>query len=236
MTWRTARRFGPWFMALGLLFETMGRADAGFILDQQNVVTSSNSNGAYFLGQLGIPTTGHAELAQTFTVGLTGMLARVDVQVNRSSDLVVTPLVIDIVRTTDGIPEPGSVLASLSIPAQAFPVAPGGFITDMTGADLGGSAFAVTQGEVLGLLASVPAPDTLTGQLYYWQVNTSYSGGALFRREVESGGPFISQAPNSGGFRTYVAVPEPSSLAMCGPALVLGLGYAWWRRVRRTTA
>jgi hypothetical protein len=232
MTWQAARRFGPGLILLGWILGTTGPAHAAPILDQENVVTRANFNGAFFIGQVGIPNTVDVQLAQTFTVGVAGTLARVEVQVNRAT-VTTVPLVLDIVRTNAGVPDQAAVLASLSIPADAIPL--GGTFTDLfTGVDLAGAAFTVNRGDVLALVLTAPGPNPPTLDQYFLMASFStYSGGGLFRRQVPPGGPFVSFLQD-GGFRTYVEpIPEPSSLAMGGIPLLIGLGGAGWRRVPR---
>ena len=153
---------------------------------------------------------------QTFTVGVTGTLDSIDLQVVQSSQGVPTgDLVVDILATTNGTPDLASVLGSGSVAGTdlpAFSFTDGQF----TNVDLSAAGIEVTSGDVLAFrLRPVLSTDFFTiadrdGLL------PDYTGGAFFvTRGIDN--PPVSANDSDAGFRTYVEpVPEPSSLALLG--------------------
>jgi hypothetical protein len=95
--------------AFALLLCDIGRVKADLILDQS---FSPNSSGGYTLGKTG------NTYAQTFTVGVAGQLAEVDVDIYRR--FATDNLIAQIVGTTNGVPN-GTILASQSIAIASLP-------------------------------------------------------------------------------------------------------------------
>ena len=119
---------------LGLVIRVGGTTKADLILDQ------SFSQGSY------IASTG-GEFAQTFTVGLNGLLGQVDIGVQT-----LTNATLDIVRTSAaGIPsnDPSAVLASMSLPTVALSGTPA--LPTWVGIDLSAYDIQVNTGEILAL-------------------------------------------------------------------------------------
>lgn len=196
---------------LGLVIGVGGTTKADLILDQ------SFSQGSY------IASTG-GEFAQTFTVGLNGLLGQVDIGVQT-----LTNATLDIVRTSAaGIPsnDPSAVLASMSLPTVALSGTPA--LPTWVGIDLSAYDIQVNTGEILAL--------TLQGG-EVWFVGFSnhvpiYSGGSAW---VSGGGSWETfSTPTDGAasfyFATYVETPEPSTLVPACITGLMGLGYAWRRR------
>ena len=173
-------------------------------------------------------------IAQTFSVGITGVLTQLDLGVfnpNVGSTRFVDPLSIQIRRTSAGRPD-DTVLQSMTVPVAA--VTPDRFA--MTSYE--GWHVDVQAGEQLAIvLATGPNGN------YGWSTSCCYSGGDMFL-SLGSGFrpivPTISPLPADFMFRTFVdasattTTPEPESL----PLLAGGLAVAFfgrWRRSRVTS-
>lgn len=151
-------------------------------------------------------------LGQSFTVGVTGLLDRVEIQVGRQTDPT-APLVIEIRRASPaGHPDhgPGGLLATVVADESFFPVT--NYADRMTGFDLGAQAVPVVAGEHLAIvLRSDTGFDP--GQLYLWATDTTngYAGGVASLRDTHGDETNIDLIQDS-GFRTFVSpVPEPSA-------------------------
>lgn len=214
-------------VAAALLIATVtvpGSVRAAPVLDQ-----SFDASGGSFLSGI----TSSQELAQTFTVGLTGLLTSVDVQIrNFGASL---PLLLDIRSTSGGAPvEPNApVLASASLPPASIPGTVG-FVS------FGFTPFAVTAGDVLAI--ALRASPGQGGFAYGWQGDAAggYGPGQRYLRTPGTvtwfGGGSLSD--QDFGFKTFVdtaavAVPEPTSLALFATGL---LALALMLRRRRKAA
>jgi hypothetical protein len=144
--------------------------------------------------------------AQTFTVGLTGQLTRIEANVWGTGSSV-----FEIWNTTAGVPAtiPGTPLASGTINFNG-----NGFF----GVDISPANLHVNSGDVLAIV-QIGANVTSTAQ---WQGQDPgpYTGGTAFT--TLSGDPSGAWVPLTFdfGFKTFVTVPEPGSalllLAACG--------------------
>jgi hypothetical protein len=99
-----------------------GALQAGLILDQQNVVTLCGT--AYRVD-------GTFERAQTFTVGVTGSLEKISLELGAERSP--GDLTIELLRTTSGVPDPSNIAATLTVPASMFPL--GLFTSTLTDID-----------------------------------------------------------------------------------------------------
>ena len=175
--------------------------------------------------------------AQTFTVGISGILARIDVLVREDSTSTGN-LLFDIRTTSGGIPAASDtgILASVLLPHGTVPTDP--LTMTYTSIDISSFGLSVTEGEVLAIVLRTDA-----GGRYLWKDGAPvYSRGEPFFRQ-----PNVSlnwQSWSSAGlnidfaFQTFVdvpsAVPEPSTLTLSGLGILGLLGYGWRfrRRVR----
>jgi PEP-CTERM motif len=209
---------------LTLAVVAAGSAHAGPVLDQvldPGPIPTSNAG-----------FDNHTLRAQTFTVGLAGTLAEIDVDVE-----VFLPIVGNLVmevRPTDanGFPAVTGFLAQRSVPATSVPgpLSGGGFVAF----DVSSSAIPVTVGEKLAI---VLYSDTPNGPIYGWlgtYPGDPYPAGSNFVKSPSDTQWLDTGGPNGGdfGFKTYVnpaAVPEPASIALLATALA-GLAVQWRRR------
>jgi len=166
-----------------------------------------------------------AVLGQTFTVGQTGLLARVEVQVYRDQ-LPTATLTMEIRATkTTGFPpiSPGALLASVDLDPSLFPT--DRFTSTFTGADLGEQSVSVEAGDVLVLLLHSQTDNY--PHWYLWTTSDSlgtpsapsYAGGARYAGYTTSG-PWGIQDNLDAGFRTFVTVPEPPGSSLGVFALI----------------
>ncbi len=168
-----------------LLLGAPASASAG-TLDQQQTDDTG--------GFIGI-SSGSA--AQTFTVGITGKLDKVDLSLETSGNL--TPLVVQI-RNSSGVPG-AMVLASQDLPGSAVPslhvFVPVHF--DSPASVVAGAQYAIVA-------------YTSGGSLYKWArgAGDSYAGGVGFTSSSSppSGSVFWTSQPSDFTFKTYV-IPAP---------------------------
>jgi hypothetical protein len=218
---------------LTLSLAAPGVAPAGVVLDQQNVI-SDNLNGAAFY----YPVLGTEEHAQTFTVGVTGSLVRISLEGAAFGG----DLTIELLRTTNGVPDLSNIAATLTVLGSIFP---SNFVT-LTDIDLGTAAFAVTSGDVLAIALSSPQG------FFGWttDLNNPYSNGEVYSRLAPD--PFQPAVDDNNnpdntdnGFRTYVdnspssgsPVPEPSTPVIWSILLgMFGVGGSYGRLKRISTA
>jgi hypothetical protein len=214
-------------------------AGAGLILDQQNVVPTEIGFVAEALGQVVSPgTLVHNQLAQTFTVGVSGTLSRVGLQILKEE--AAKPLTVSIFGTVGGLPAPSDLLATLDVPASVFPPLSGSIPIPMTDFDLGAASLPVSIGEVLAIAISTPASTAPPDSIFQYEMiltgESTYAGGAAYRRAPISG-PFSMGFGDDfdWGFQTFVddgvtATPEPSSLILLSLGSVSVVGWRWRTR------
>lgn len=188
------------------------------ILDQENTGTLTLNQGVgHIPGSFGNPI-----VAQTFTVGITGELAGVDVFINNQAAGVTTgtDLIAEIYAVTASLPS-GAALASTTISESLIPGGGHNFFNiDFSSYNLG-----IGAGEELAVLLreSNNNPNTV----YSWggSAGNSYTGG-MSTFDVGSG--FVNTGYDF-FFRTYVSVPEPSILALIIMGLI-GIAYSRGRK------
>jgi PEP-CTERM motif len=230
MTSHTRRVLVPLAVALMVISLPPRAARAVLVLDQ--VFDPGPSPTAFSGVSLGIPK------AQTFTVGLAGTLARVDVDILRQDNgpLGNGPLLFDVRSTTGGgapIENDATPLASLTIPAATIPTTFGFFSIDVSGFGI-----PVTPGEILAIVLRGTRTDTD----YEWvgSFPNPYPAGDLYFRNASAGFPTwtlentLDQESVDLAFKTFVAAaPAPSTLVLFGAGLTFLAGIAWKGRRRK---
>ena len=207
------------------------------------VLTSPAARAAVLLDQSFDPTghvtvnagiagfNAHQERAQTFKVGQTGLLTRVDV-FSKVFAPATGSLLLDIRGTTaSGAPDPAitplGILSSASVPATSMPGGNGDFVTFTLNTPL-----PVTAGTTLaiGLRASPGASFGLLGSS-----GDPYLFGKAYERETTNHN-WVNETNYDLGFRTFVdtagavtAAPVPAGI---GPGAIAALGLLAVRRFR----
>lgn len=196
-------------LATVLAVMASGSAFANPILDQSFVVPSPVQGTV-----VGNPSFVQA---QTFTAGLSGQLAEVDVFVSQFNGTPQeNPNVMILGTNALGVPDSNQILANLVLLPSQVPVGFGSFV------HLNVIAFNITvaPGEVLAIAmqSNELEPIGVLKPHYSWDISADnlYTGGNLFLSS-DSGNQFFPAGSPSGsadvGFRTYVEVspvPEPS--------------------------
>jgi hypothetical protein len=176
---------------------------------------------------------GEQALAQTFTVGITGQLTTIAVDLGGTS-----PITLNLVLVSGGAPTSTIIATAVATPP---------FTTSSTGAltyfDFTNSHISVFAGEMLAFEPSSAMGASMGDELAYNAPNP-YSGGELFYTNLSQGvdqlEPFISQLTGQGPiggvdaqFATYVTpqTPLPAALPLFATGLA-GLGFLGWRRKR----
>ena len=204
---------------LAILVTTLpGPAAALPILDQEYDPTIDRLLG---IGQVEGQADPDIDLAQTFTVGITGILTSVEVLIRRESGIT-EDLLFDIRTIAGGVPTEAdagaNVLANTSLSAAGIPLA-----SEFVSVDLSSFGLAVTAGEVLSIVLQSDGANPA----YLWSGTAAdgYAGGGTFRRFLSIPATWgTTGAASDLAFRTFVEpVPEPSTalLLMAG---ILGLG------------
>lgn len=143
---------------------------------------------------------------QTFTVGITGTLTRIEVEVSRETDTV-DDLVLSL-WTTDASGLPDELLATASVPASAVELHHPSFVSF----DLSSAGVSVTAGDLLAITLDSDAPnnpDTLFAERYAWE----YGGFYPFGNAYTQIGTTISAQFEDFHFKTYVE-PAPAITAV----------------------
>jgi hypothetical protein len=134
--------------------------------------------------------TGSSTLAQTFTVGITGLLSEVDVTL---SSVVSTNVPLEIRRTSGGVPTSQVLIATTVSVTAAQPV----FSWSLFRADLSASGLRVNAGDVLAIVL----PGVSNSLQVSWAgkigADATYPGGRNFFNGTAVGGDFV--------FRTFVS-------------------------------
>jgi hypothetical protein len=194
-----------------LCFLAAGPARAGGTLDQSNVVSTFNFDAAM---------VEEVSRAQTFTVGIAGLLSQVNLEIYQSTGTTVDPT-FEILGTTGGVPDSTKPLFTTTIPLSIVPIfdTPPTGTVPMTSIDVSSAGILVTPGEVLSLALSRAAFGSPPWLLWRYGIGGYAGGDAYF--SAPPGSPWMVQNPYEAGFQTYVsAVPEPSTAVLA----LIGLG------------
>jgi hypothetical protein len=169
-----------------LLFE--GIAQATPILDQQNAPSGNFA---------ALTVANDRTQIQTFTVGVTGVLTRIDVQVSRETQTV-EDLVLSL-WSTDVTGLPKDLLATVSVPPSTIDLPfPRPFVTF----DLSAEEVDVFEGELLAIALNSNAPNNPPSFLerYLWEIGGQYDRGTAYTRIGSS----LPAHSDDFHFRTYV--------------------------------
>lgn len=177
------RRLSPMVLLAGLL------AAQGDCLDQAFVPSPPNN---------GLEVTASQPVTQTFTVGRSGLLTRVEIaQINHHRGTPQAPLQVDIVACDSaGVPT-ATVLASLSFQPAAVPMTRGPLQVDLRPFNL-----TVVPGQRLGIALSSTVGGG--GATYAWSGNApggAYGGGQVFIQQN------VGLSVWDLAFQTWVAAP-----------------------------
>jgi hypothetical protein len=183
------------------------------VLDQQ-VDPRVTGGGAYLVMYRG------GYFSQTFTVGVDGRLAGVDVLMSRR-ELLQTDVLFEISPTLDGVPAPTMGLPSHgAIPFAMIPVDPEGMAgaaQDWVHLDLAMHDIAVTAGQQLAIVLKLntppgppPPPDPMHSFDIVWHASMTdpYPPGGAFAHPTIPGSPWNPIAVVDAGFRTWVEAVE----------------------------
>ena len=180
--------------------------------------------------------------AQTLTVGVAGLLSRVEVLLDTAPGLAPFERSFQLIPTSAGLPVYGTQpLASFTI------VLPGnsgtGTVAGFYGADLTAFGLMVDAGDVLAIVdVGAPAPDSSHWWVGRFTAPPTYLAGAHYTTFWAGQGPdttFHSQDTSKVaydlGFKTWVdqGAPEPEPIPEPGILILLGTGLAAIRRARR---
>ena len=171
-----------------VLFAGLSTAQ-GDCLDQSYVPTSSNN---------GLEVTASQPVTQTFTVGRSGLLTRVEIAwINHHRGTPQAPLQVDLVACDSaGVPTP-TVLGSVTFQPAAVPVTRGPLLVDLSMFNI-----PVVAGQQLGIALSTAAMSG--GATYAWSGNApggAYAAGQVFIQQN------IALSVWDLAFQTWVSAP-----------------------------
>jgi hypothetical protein len=217
-------------LAAGLLIGALpGLSRGSVVFDQGFDPTGQVTLSAGFGG-----TNPNQQIAQTFQVGVSGLLTEVDVFVHRFSSFQVGGNVVFEIRnqTSSSLPSnnPADTLVQISIPYSSISLSSGFVKVDTSAANLQFTAGAN--------LAIVLHADTATpsGLNYSWGGENSnpYANGEAYEQVVGNSTWASAVGPNGDlGFMTYMStsVPEPGTISLSALGLLALIGNRWRRRI-----
>lgn len=150
----------------------------------------------------GLEVTANQPVTQTFTVGLTGELAQIEIaRIEHHNGVTTNPLRIDVVTTDPaGVPT-STVLASVTVPPGGVSVTIAPLVVDVSA-----SHVPVTAGQRLGLALTSPnAPGTPSYAWWGEAPGGGYPNGQVFIQQN------LPLSVWDLAFRTWVAVPATQS-------------------------
>jgi len=205
--------------SLGLFLAVAPGASADILLDQQYSFSSSFADS----------TNGNvSEVGQTFTVGIAGTLARIDVSMFRLSGIFdpTGPAVLSVYNTTGGNPT-GAPLTSVSKPKVDISLN----VASFASFDVSAASISVNVGDKLSF--GISSPGSEVGPYFLPTTDfPGYAGGNGVNRIINPVGAWQLSQNFDHGFQTFVnaAIPEPSAFVL---SFITGISLAFSRR-RRT--
>jgi hypothetical protein len=183
----------PLAVVVMLLFICSGRTLAAEVLDQQNVFDSSIADS---------PSDAQ-EFAQTFTVGVSGVLSRIEVFLTKTNPQ--NNVILSVYNMSGGVPN--AVVASASLSPAAVPG-----LQSFVSFDVSSFEVAVSSNDVLAFALK---KDGFDGGPYIMPFTTTntYAAGSSYRRTLSvPPGPWSIQDNRDYAFKTYVVTEETSVL------------------------
>jgi hypothetical protein len=196
-----------------------GVSRAGSILDQK--LDPTNDANVFAGLSASLPSQ---RRAQTFTVGISGMLNEVDVFINQLG-ATSGNLILQIRSTTAGVPVADPVfLVQETVAASSVPPMTGGFFAfDVSSANL-----PVTAGEQLAIVLSASGGSSTFN--WFGVQGNPYPSGSAFEEDPPNHGWVLEQPVYDLGFETFVTVPEPGSAVIFSLGLLGAAAFRIWLR------
>ena len=162
------------------------------VLDQDSGLTLGNKNSV----------SNQIDRAQTFTVGETGLLSKIDLMLFKDMPAGAT-LIIDVRDTTGGVPNESDAINMILL---TFGVSAGALFTvedEYVTFEVSLYGVQVTAGQVLAIVLRAPGGATFG---YDWSAITldPYPAGALYSRDHAGTGLWTENTNVDCGFRTHV--------------------------------
>jgi hypothetical protein len=198
------------FVAIAFTFGPSSHAQV--VLDQSVVVPRRHATGV---------THPDSFPAQTFTVGVHGKLARIDVAFGGSSTI--ADLTIRLLGTTAGVPDPQKELATFVLQGEGLTDA-GGWETPRLPLDFSAFNVHIQEGDRLAIALEPTPPDVTIrpDSFAWWDSTTNYGRGAAYSGDRRFGAYFRTIGTElDRGFATYVTIPEPPGGVLVAVALVV---------------
>jgi hypothetical protein len=180
----------------------------------------------YYEGFLALPTAAGDYSAQTFTVGLPGVLDSVEILLAAPLDLTSGSLTFEVRKTIGGLPDlaPGALLFSLTIPESAIPadlpllILPNAPWDSAMSFDVSAANIPAVPGEVLAIVLSTDVyVQNVVNNLSDFPFD--YAGGAKYYYSNQSAA-WAEDTHLEITFRTFVEVPEPATALLLLPGLI----------------
>lgn len=204
-------------VALAVCASALTLAEASPVLDQ----LSDATGGGMSSGVLWFNSN-----AQTFTAGISGTLSSVGLMLNRESQST-GAFTLSILDVASGVPNgSGVTLFSQDFSVSGLPI--GAFNFVFSDFDISSGNVMVTAGEQYAI-ALTYSLGTNADNWLLWDANFDrYAWGSLFIGDGDLvGWSNAYTSRDDAGFRTFVDVPEPGSIAL------IGLGLVWLAASRR---
>jgi hypothetical protein len=200
------------FTASNTLAPSTGRG-AQIVQDQSNVAMTATPMTAY------VVDANYGE-AQVVTAGLTGLLSRVELGVFRYAGHT-EPLLVSIAPIIGGLPDLSTeaMLAMRSIPFSEVSLERTPVSYNLT-VDFSDEHLYFQAGQQFAIVLQSKEAPRYAG--YAWWINLdmdTYDGGSVATFDAEYPVPLLSPTDDA-HFRTFVAVPEPATLALGASAVV----------------